>query len=422
MNVEILCVGTEILLGNIVNTNTAYLAKRCADLGLGMYYQGVVGDNEERLEEAIEQALKRSDVLILSGGLGPTNDDITKETVAKVLGLELVFDQESFDNMDMMLKKLGHANYPLINNKQAYIPEGARALKNNNGTAPGIFIETNKTKAKNKYPEKIVALLPGPPLELKPMFEEYLAPFFKEATGEVIYSKMLKMIGIGEGAAADRIKDILINSKNPTVAPYAKINEVHFRITAKAKDETEALSLIAPVYEQIKNELGEYIYSEDEDETLQSVVVKKAKEKGLRLATAESCTGGLVAGAIIDVSGASDCFDEGFITYSNNAKVKTIEVSEETLKKYGAVSKECAMEMAKKAAIKARADVAVSTTGIAGPTGATKDKPVGRVYIGVYSKGEAKAFEFNFKGTREIVRTRSVVNALNILRKEIENY
>ncbi len=422
MKAEILCVGTEILLGNIINTNTAYLARRCADLGLSMYYQGVVGDNEERLEEAIKLALKRSDVLILSGGLGPTNDDITKETVAKVLGLELIFDQESFDNMDMMLKKLGHAHYPAINNKQAYIPDGARALKNHNGTAPGILIITSATKAKENYPEKIVALLPGPPLELKPMFEEYLAPVLKEATGEVIYSKMLKMIGIGEGAAADRIKEILINSTNPTVAPYAKTNEVHFRITAKAKDAAEAETLIKPVYEQIKKELGEYIYSEDENETLQDVVVKKAKEKGLKITTAESCTGGLLAGRIIDVSGASDCFDEGYITYSNGAKFKTIEVSEETLKKYGAVSKECAMEMAKGAAKQANADVAVSTTGIAGPTGGTKDKPVGRVYIGVYSKGEAKAFEFNFKGTREIVRTRSTVNALNILRKEIENY
>lgn len=265
MKVEILCVGTEILLGNIVNTNSAYLSKRCADLGLTMFYQGVVGDNETRLEEAIKEALKRSDVLILSGGLGPTNDDITKEITAKALNLELVFDQESFDNMDTMLKLLGHKDYPMINKKQAYIPEGAIALKNNNGTAPGILIKTNDTKAKDKYPDKIIALLPGPPMELKPMFETYLVPFFKEISSEVIYSKMLKMIDIGEGSAAQQIQDILINSKNPTVAPYAKTNEVHFRITAKAKNEEEAKALIKPVYEQIKEKLGQYIYSEDED-------------------------------------------------------------------------------------------------------------------------------------------------------------
>lgn len=420
MKVEILCVGTEILLGNIINTNTAYLSKRCAELGLSMYYQGVVGDNEGRLKEAIGQALSRSDVLILSGGLGPTNDDITKEITAKALGLELIFDQESFDNMDQMLKKFGHSNYPMINQKQAYIPEGAIALKNHNGTAPGILIKTNDTKAKDKYPNKIVALLPGPPMELEPMFETYLAPFFKEVSGEVIYSKMLKMIGIGEGSAADRIKDILINSENPTVAPYAKTNEVHFRITAKAKDEKEAKSLIEPVYEKIKQELGEYIYSENEDETLQDVVVKKAKEKGLKIATVESCTGGLLAGTIVDVSGASDCFDEGFVTYSNEAKMRAVGVSKLTLDEYGAVSKECAMEMAKGAAINAKADIAVSTTGIAGPTGGTKDTPVGRVYIGVYAKGKTKAFEYNFSGTREIIRKRSVVSALNILRIEIE--
>ena len=418
MTVEILCVGTEILLGNIVNTNAKYLAEKCAQWGLSLYYQTVVGDNEERLKEAIETALNRSDVLITSGGLGPTNDDITKEMVAEALGLDLEMDERSKQLIEEYFAR-NNRSFPDNNYKQALIPEGGEALENKNGTAPAIMIETDKTKAKDKFPNKTVFCLPGPPRELHPMVDEYLVPYFKKKSNATIASKMVKLIGIGEGSAAEIIDDILRGSVNPTVAPYAKTNEVHLRITAKAENKEKADALIEPVFKEIDNRLGKFIYSTDEDETLEDVVIKKAKEKNLKITTCESCTGGLLSGTLVNVSGASDCFDYGFVTYANEAKENLVGVSKEILEKHGAVSEECAISMAKGALEKASADIAVSTTGIAGPTGGTKEKPVGLVYIGVATKDNAFAKRYVFNGNRKKVRDVAVVTALRMLLKEI---
>ncbi len=419
MTVEIICIGTEILLGNIVNTNACYLSKRCADMGLSMFYQTVVGDNPERLKEAVITGLERSDVIITSGGLGPTNDDISKEIVAEALGLPLHEDKESLENMKklflLLCKPMAKINY-----KQALIPDGAHALLNNNGTAPGIFIDTDETGAKDAFPGRYIFQLPGPPKELIPMVEDYLVPFFKEKNPVVIYSEMVKLAGIGESDAASKISGMLINSTNPTVAPYAKMNEVHLRITAKADSIGNAKEMVAPVYGQIEKVLGEYIYTRDEAENLEDAIVKMAAEKKVAVATAESLTGGLLGARIVNVSGASEIYNEGYITYSNEAKSRILGVSSSTLKNFGAVSPECAKEMALGALANSHADIAVSTTGIAGPTGGTEEKPVGLVYIAIAYKGEAECHKYNFTGDRDAVRSYTAAKALNLLWKKLK--
>ncbi|MBR3004600.1 MAG: CinA family nicotinamide mononucleotide deamidase-related protein, partial [Lachnospiraceae bacterium] len=254
MNVELICVGTELLLGNILNTNAKYISEKCAELGLSMFYQTVVGDNPDRLKDCILTALGRSDCIITSGGLGPTNDDLTKEIITEALGLKLVEDKETVDRLYYFFNKISRPGHSMTPNnlKQAMVPEGCTVLTNKNGTAPGILIEKDG---------KTVIMLPGPPRELVPLFEEYCIPYFLKKSDETIYSVMVKLVGIGESEAAARIDDILNNSTNPTVAPYAKTAEVHLRITAKAHDEEQAKAMIEPVFERIKDVLGPYIYS-----------------------------------------------------------------------------------------------------------------------------------------------------------------
>ena len=419
MTAEILCIGTELLLGNILNTNAKYLSEECAKLGLSVYRQTVVGDNYERAEEAFLNSLKNSDVVITTGGLGPTSDDISKEAVTEALGLDSVFDKESYENIVSYFKKMGRNKFPDINNKQAYIPVGAKALSNKNGTAPAVLIETNNTKAKEKYPNRIIILLPGPPRELIPIFEEHVVPFFKNKSNETIHSVMVKLAGIGESKATTEISDLIRYSENPTVAPYAKTNEVHLRVTAKAQSLDEAEKIIEPVLDEINKKLGKYIYTTDENMMLEDVVVRTAVSKKMKIAVAESCTGGLLSGRIINSAGASECFMQGFVTYSNEAKHETLCIDSDILEKYGAVSEECAIAMAKNAAIKANADIAVSTTGIAGPSGGSDEKPVGLVYVGIYNRGKTGVEKFVFNGNRSVVRENAAACALNLLRLEI---
>ena len=369
MTAELISVGTEILLGNIVNTNAAYLSEKMAGLGITVYFETTVGDNEERLAIALNSALSRSDMVILSGGLGPTADDITKETAAKVLGLSLYEDADVKAAIEGYFEKRMIANITDNNWKQALVPEGAEILFNPNGTAPGLIL-------KSKDGEKTVILLPGPPGELKPLFEEQVIPYLEKMTDCVIYSQTIKTFGLGESMLEDAIKDLMATQTNPTIAPYAKTGEVHLRITAKAADRQEAKKLIQPVCDEIRKRFDKNIYSMNEDETLEENIVKLLKHHNLKLVTAESCTGGLLAGRIVGVSGVSDVFGRGFITYSNKAKRKLLDVNKDTLKEYGAVSKQTAREMAIGAAIAGHADVAVSVTGIAGPDGGTEEKPV----------------------------------------------
>lgn len=412
MTVELISVGTEILLGNIVNTNAAYLAEKCASLGLACYYQSTVGDNEERLQAAIEQAVNRSDIVILSGGLGPTQDDLTKEVTAKVFNKALVEDEHSKQRIKEYFDKLGK-EIPDNNWKQAMIPMGAIVIDNDNGTAPGIIVEAEDTH---------VILLPGPPGELVPMFERNIVPYIQKFMPGIIYSQTVKICGIGESKVESVIRDLIEVQTNPTIAPYAKTGEVHLRVTAKAEDEKTAKKLIKPVIKELKSRFDEYIYSAENDATLEKVVVDLLKANKLTVSCAESCTGGMLSARLINVAGVSEVYKSGYITYSNKAKHKILGVKKTLLDKYGAVSKEVAKAMAEGAAEAAKADVAVSITGIAGPDGGTKDKPVGLVYIACHVKGKTVAEEYHFTGNRSKVRESSVAAALCLMRKCILEY
>ncbi len=410
MIVELICVGTEILLGNIVNTNASYLAKKCALLGLSLYYQTVVGDNEERLAQTLEHAMKRSDIIILSGGLGPTKDDLTKETVAKVLGLSLREDKHTRKRIEEYFKN-SHVKIITDNNwKQALVPEGAIVVDNKNGTAPGLIMKDGKTS---------VILLPGPPNELVPMFEQDIFPYLNKLQPEIICSSMVKICGLGESYVETQIADLIAEQSNPTIAPYAKTGEVHLRVTAKASDEKEAKKLMKPMIKELKNRFGSNIYTTEEKKSLEECIVELLMEKGLTLTTAESCTGGALAARLTNVPGVSEVFRQGFVTYSNRAKRKLLDVKKSTLKEYGAVSDKTAKEMAKNGAFITGSDICISITGIAGPGGGTDQKPVGLVYMACSYKNQVTVKEYHFKGDRFKVRESSVVNALILLRDQI---
>lgn len=412
MTVELISVGTELLLGNIVNTNAAYLAEQCAGLGLSCYYQTVVGDNEERLTQTLRTALERADVVILSGGLGPTQDDLTKETAAKVLGRQLYLDEHSKERIQDYFAK---RRIELTENnwKQAMVPEGAIVLDNANGTAPGIILKAG---------EKSVILLPGPPNELVPMFETAVYPYLMAAEPGVIYSQTVKLCGIGESKAETMVADMIAEQGNPTIAPYAKTGEVHLRVTAKAVSEKEAKKLLKPVIKELKNRFGAKVYTTDEKVTLEEAVVELLRKNDLTVTTAESCTGGLLSARLINVPGVSEVFKSGRVTYSNKAKKKLLGVKKLSLDQYGAVSPNVAKEMAKGAAAAAKADVAVAVTGIAGPDGGTAQKPVGLVYIACSVCGRTTVKEYQFSGNRSKVRENSVVAALTLMRQCILEY
>ncbi|MCI8640139.1 MAG: competence/damage-inducible protein A [Coprococcus sp.] len=412
MVVELISVGTEILLGNIVNTNAAYLAEKCALLGCSLYHQTVVGDNEERLEAAVRQAMERSDVVILTGGLGPTKDDMTKEVVAKVFKRELRMDEHSKTRIQEFFDKIGSKKVTENNWKQALAPEGAIVIDNLNGTAPGLIIE-------DKEQGKRAILIPGPPGEMKPMFERDIAPYLNRLQPEGIYSHMVKLCGIGESQAETMVSDLMDAQTNPTLAPYAKTGEVHFRVTAKAENEAAAEELMRPMIEKLYRRFGNAIYTISEEETLEASIVALLKERKMTVTTAESCTGGLLAGRLMNVAGASDVYREGYITYADASKEKLLGVRHETLTKHGAVSEETASEMAFGAAKEAGADAALSVTGIAGPGGGTEDKPVGLVYIGCAVDGRVKVRRFQLTGNREKNRNYAVVRALTFLREEL---
>ena len=399
-------------MGNIVNTNVAYLAKRCADLGAVCYFQEVVGDNPVRLKETVKLALSRADAVLLTGGLGPTQDDLTKQTMAEIFGRKLFRDEATCEALKGYFKRRG-ITCTENNFRQADIPEGAEILPNHNGTAPGIHIFDE-----NRH----VFLMPGPPNEMKPMFEESVAPKLSALSGEVIYSEMVKVCGIPESTAETMISDILENQSNPTIAPYAKLGEVHFRVSVKAADKKQAMALTEPVVKELKARFGAAVYTTNEQEGLEDSVIALCKEHSYRITTAESCTGGLISARLVNVSGASSCFDRSFVTYANEAKVEELGVSEETLRKFGAVSEETAREMALGAQKHGKAEVAVAVTGIAGPTGGTIEKPVGLVYVACAVKERVWVKEYRFGGDRTKNRENTTTVALAMARNCILEY
>ena len=409
MVVEIICVGTEILMGNIVNTNAAFLAAKCAGLGLSCYYQSVVGDNEGRLYEAVKIAYERADIVILSGGLGPTQDDLTKETAAKVLGKELYMHEPS---REAIIKYMSRRGLTITENnwKEAMVPQDCIVVDNPNGTAPGIIMEENNTH---------VILLPGPPGELIPMFENSIEPYLNKLTPDVFYSSMVKLCGVGESIAEDRIRDIIDAQVNPTIATYAKTGEVHMRVTAKAESEKIAKELVKPVVDELIHRFGNAVFTTEEAVTLEESIVCLMREKNLTLGVAESCTGGMLSARLISVPGVSDVYKAGLVTYSNEAKHALIHVNENTLKQFGAVSEETAREMVSGTLQAAGADYAVAITGIAGPDGGTVEKPVGLVYIACGSKNDVIVKKCQFNGNREKIRQSATASALTMLRGEI---
>lgn len=409
MTAEIICVGTELLLGNIVNTNAAFLSEKLAYLGINCYFQTVVGDNRDRLLSVINTALSRADILIFSGGLGPTEDDLTKETVAEALGKKLIRDKWAEQEIADYFALRGRI--PTDNNwKQADVIEGCDILYNKNGTAPGIFVSEG---------EKTVILLPGPPLELKSMFTDSVMPKLQQKCGQVFYSQTVKIVGPGESSVETQILDMLNTQENPTIAPYAKTGEVHLRVTARAKDEKEAREKTAPVVEELYRRFGKAVYTTDADETLEMALTKLLIKKKYTMTTAESCTGGMIAARMVNAPGVSAVLKSGFITYANEAKEELLGVSHDTLEKFGAVSRETAEEMAEGAVKAAHTDAAIAVTGIAGPDGGTKEKPVGLVYIGVNVRGNVEVREYHFSGSRQKIRESVTAAALTFLREKL---
>ena len=412
MVVELISVGTEILLGNIVNTNAAFLAEKCAGLGLSCYYQDVVGDNEERLSETIRLALSRADILLLSGGLGPTQDDLTKEVAAKVMGKLLYLHEESKTAIQQYFERKG-MEITDNNWKQAMVPEGCIVVENPNGTAPGIIMAQEG---------KHVILMPGPPNEMIPMFETSIMPYLSELQSCVIYSQTVKICGIGESNAETMVADLIEQQTNPTIATYAKTGEVHLRVTARAEDEKAAKKLVKPMVKELKGRFGNNIYTTDSEVTLEKSVVDLLQANGLTACTVESCTGGMLAARLINVPGVSEVFKSGYITYSNKSKRSLLGIKKNILLKHGAVSDKIAREMAKGAAMLAKTDVSVSTTGIAGPDGGSEEKPVGLVYIACNVRGTIEVRECHFSGNRTKIRESTVSAALSLMRECILKY
>ena len=410
MKAEIITVGTEILLGDILNTNSRYLSRELAAMGIEMYYQITVGDNEERLLKTLEESLNRSDIVICTEGLGPTEDDITKEVCAKYFGYELELHKSS---LDAMIERFKHMNrVPTKNNeKQAYFPKEAYILKNDNGTAPGCIMEKEG---------KMIVVLPGPPKEMESMFENYVKPYLSKLTDDVIESEVLRIIGVGESKVENDILDIIDSQTNPTIATYAKGYECTLRITAKAKSVEEAKELIKPMSDEMKRRFGQSLYATGET-SIEEVVAKMLVENNLKIAVAESCTGGMVSASLINYPGISSVFMEGCVTYSNEAKMKSLGVKKETLDVYGAVSPECAKEMASGVAARYNTNVGIATTGIAGPGGGTDEKPVGLVYFGIYINGKVITKKYVFNGDRQGIRERATRTILNDLRLELLN-
>ncbi len=408
MNVEIICVGTELLLGDILNTNAKFLSERMAELGFNLFTQSVVGDNPARLEKQIALSLSRSEIVILCGGLGPTEDDITKEITAKVLGLPLVMHGESLKRIENYFAATGRVMSE-NNRKQALTLSGATVLENNHGTAPGYFIKNSKGA---------VILLPGPPKELVPMFNEQVVPLLSPYVKGTIVSHNIRIMGVGESAAAEICGELLKN-ENPTVATYAKTGEVDIRVTASAASVKRADELSAPVIEKIKELFGSHVYGVDVD-NLQQSVVNLLKNKKMKLATAESCTAGMLSEKITEVPGSSEVFEMGVTAYANYIKVQALGVDSELIERKGAVCEEVAAQMAVGIRTMCNADIGVGITGVAGP-GESEGKPAGLVYISIADKEKVFVRKILGRGNdRDTIRDLATSTALDMVRRYIE--
>ena len=408
MNAELIAVGTEILLGDIVNTDAQVISRGLSELGINVYYQTVVGDNPARLERAVREAKDRADIIITTGGLGPTLDDLTKETLAKVFGKTMALHEASLAHIKEFFQKIGREMTP-NNEKQAWLPEGCTVFENKWGTAPGCGFE-----AAGKH----VLMLPGPPRECTPMWEQCAKPYLYPLAGGCIVSRNVRVMGLGESAMEARLHDLMASMTNPTIAPYAKVSECFARVTAMADTEAEAEQMLAPVVQQVTDLLGADVYGIDVD-SLEQVVGDTLRQRGMTLAVAESCTGGLLSKRITDLPGASDYYKGGVCSYTNEVKINLLGVQPDTLAQYGAVSAQTAEQMAAGAARVFGTDIGVGITGVAGPD-PSEGKEVGLVYISVWFQGELITRETRNSLGRDRVRNQAASNALDIIRRKLQ--
>lgn len=408
MRAEILCVGTEILLGDIVNTNAAYLARELAAIGVTVYHQSVVGDNPARLASELSEVFARSDLAVLTGGLGPTYDDLTKETVARYFGRPMVLDEASLQSIETYFRQTGR-EMTENNRKQAMMPQGAEVFPNGCGTAPGLALEAGG---------KTAVLLPGPPEEMRAMYEAQVRPYLERRSGQALFSRVIHIFGMGESEVEQRLRPVISGMENPTAAPYAKTGEVQLRVTARAETREKAQAMADPAVERLAAALGEAVYGIDAG-SLQAAAVRALQERGLTVATAESCTGGLVSKRITEIPGASEVFHCGVCAYANEIKERLLRVSHALLEAEGAVSAGTAEAMARGVAQLSGAEIGVSTTGIAGPGGGTAEKPVGLVYVGVWSRWHHEVLRLELargmEGDRERIRYLAASHALHAL-------
>ncbi len=409
MKAEIIAVGTELLLGQIPNVNAQIISKALQEIGIDVYYHTCVGDNQDRLSDVFKTSFTRSDIIILTGGLGPTKDDLTKETVSNFLNLPLKADEHSLDKIKSFF---AHRGKPIAENnyKQTLIPEGASAIENKNGTAPGVLLNNNG---------KIIVMLPGPPAEMEPMLKEVVIPYLSKMCNATIFSRVLKFYGIGESDLEEKLQDLIAQQTNPTIAPLAKMGEVTVRLTAKAKNKIEAQEIIKPVEDEIIKRIGSFLYGFDDD-SIEKIVAQLLFNFNKTISIAESCTGGLTAHKLTNIPGISQHFDRGIVSYSNKAKHELLQVKLDTIKKYGAVSEQTAKEMAQGVRLSSGSDIGVSITGIAGPDGGTHEKPVGLVYIGYSDSKTTYVEQHFFNGSRINIKERSASSALHLVRKMIQ--
>ena len=410
MIAEIVSVGTELLMGQIVNTDAQFLARRLAALGITMYRQSTVGDNPGRVKEAVREALSRADLVITTGGLGPTEDDLTKEMVAEALGLPMVRHDEVVEGIRRYFESTGREMTP-NNLRQADFPEGARLMPNRKGTAPGCLAEKDG---------KRVAVLPGPPHELIDMYEQQLEPYLLSLSDQVIASRFLHIVGVGESIVETRLMD-LFHWESPTLALYCAPGEVTARLTVRCGKDVDPAPLLEPLEKEIRARLGESVYAEGLDASMPKTVVEMLTARRETVSVAESLTGGMLASRLVDVPGASAVLGESYVTYANEAKERLLGVSGETLRAHGAVSEQCAREMAEGCRRASGADWALATTGIAGPDGGTPEKPVGTVYIACAGRQGVVVKALKLRGDRTRVRSMTCLYAMDLLRVSMKN-
>lgn len=408
MKATIIAIGTELLMGKTVNTNSTYLSKELNDLGIDVLYHKVVGDNPRRLEEVLKESLLKTDLIITTGGLGPTQDDLTKEVIAKTFHRNLILNQDVLEGLKEYFESSSR-EMTENNVRQAYFPKDSIIVENSKGTAPGFIVEDNGS---------ICISMPGPPKEMSSMFDESIRGYLGEFSENIIVSQYVNLFGIGESSAEDMVKDLISAQDDPSIAIYAGTGVISFRLTTKANSYEEGIEKIMPLKEEMGKRFGKLVFSYDSTDFVE-VVVNKLIEKDISISVAESCTGGLISKMITDISGSSNVFDRGYITYSNNGKMYELGVLRDTLDKNGAVSEETAYEMVKGVYDKTSSDICISVTGIAGPGGGSEEKPVGLVYIGYAIFGEISVKKLNLRGDRERIRRITAYSALDLVRKKM---